>query len=50
MSEENMNVRDMGPDELKRFAGLGSGQWQEVERELRRRWDDVNCTPEVGLW
>lgn len=48
MTDENMNVRDMSPNELKRFAVLGDGQRRAVERELHRRWDsshDVSRSP-----
>jgi hypothetical protein len=41
-----MNVRDMGPDQLKRFAGSGAGQRQAVERELHRRWDSFRSIPQ----
>lgn len=48
MTDENMNVRDMSLNELKRFAVLGDGQRRAVERELHRRWDsfhDVSRSP-----
>lgn len=37
----------MGPNELIAYSQLGDKEYQEAERELRRRWDSYKDLPKT---
>lgn len=39
---ESKPLKDMGPDELRRYAARGEREHAEAEAELRRRWDSFD--------